>query len=154
MLYASGVDRAEGAWVSRWTLYDFFFVLIATLAAARLFGWRVGLLAFAALTLSWHVPGMPRMGWFVLLAAGALARALPIGRWRLAATVINRAVAIAIALLLIPFAVQQLREALHPSLETVGGVVSLSGAMDSISQLGRRDAGLAGAPASPAPMAT
>jgi hypothetical protein len=126
LLAAGGVDRAAGSWVSQWTLYDFFFVLIGTLAAARLFGWRIGVVAFAALVLSWHIEDAPRAVWFFLLVALALVRVLPAGRLGLIVQWLARAAAFAVALLWIPFAVGQIREALYPSLEFAGTIRSES----------------------------
>ena len=59
LLAASGVDRVPGTWTSRWNLLAFFFVLIVTLAAYRLFGPRAALLALAALVLLHGEPGAP-----------------------------------------------------------------------------------------------
>lgn len=118
LLHAQGPDRAEGAWTSDWTLWDFFFVLLAALAAARLAHWRLGLLLGLALTLTWHTPGSPpAVLWFALLAAAGLAQVVPAGR---AATLLARFKLLAagvLALCLLPFAVQQLRLTLYPSLE-------------------------------------
>ena len=48
---ATGVDALPGAWLSRWTLLGFFFVLIVSLAVYRLFGLRPAAPALAALVL-------------------------------------------------------------------------------------------------------
>ena len=48
LLHATGVDDVDTTWVSAWTLLDIFLVLIVTLAAARLWGRRFGLLAVVA----------------------------------------------------------------------------------------------------------
>ncbi|WP_422010803.1 hypothetical protein [Roseateles sp.] len=119
LLHAQGPSSADGAWVGMWTLWDFFFVLLAALAAQRLLGWRVGLLLAAALVLTWHTPGSPAaVLWFGLLALTALARVLPAGRAQTAFARGRLAVAAVLALVLLPFAVQQVREAIYPSLES------------------------------------
>ncbi len=125
LLHASGVDVAEGSWVSRWTLWDFFFVLLAVLAAGKLCGPRVGLLMAAALVLCWHMPGAPRGLWLLLLGLIALARVLRdstlpgVSRGRLAVVVpwVARAGVAAMLFMLLPYAVDQVRLALHPVLE-------------------------------------
>ncbi len=118
LLHAQGPSSASGAWVGLWTLWDFFFVLLAALAAYRLLGWRVGVLLGLALVLTWHTPGSPpAVLWFGLLALTALARVLPAGRAQLAFARGRLAVAGMLALLLLPFAVQQVRESLYPSLD-------------------------------------
>lgn len=121
LLHAQGPSRADGAWVSMWSLWDFFFVLLAALAAYRLLGWRVGALLGAALVLTWHTPGSPPAAlWFALLALTALARVLPASRAQAAFARVRQALALLLALLLLAFAVQQVRESIYPSLEQDG----------------------------------
>ncbi len=118
LLHAQGPSRADGAWVAMWTLWDFFFVLLAALAAFRLLGWRVGVLVGLALALTWHTPGSPPAAlWFGLLALTALARVLPAGRARAAIARGRLGVAVMLALVLLVFAVTELRQAIYPSLE-------------------------------------
>jgi hypothetical protein len=125
LLHAQGPSRAEGAWVSMWTLWDFFFVLLAALAAYRLLGWRTGMLVGVALALTWHTPGSPPAAlWFALLALTALARVLPVGR---AQTLFARgrlAMAGLLALVLLPYAVDEIRLAIYPSLDGPGMVMA------------------------------
>lgn len=118
LLHAGGVDAAEGSWVARWTLWDFFFVLLGSLAAGRLLGWRSGALLGIALALTWHRPGAPsNLLWLALLATLALARLLPEGRAQRWARLGWRASAALVALALLPYAVNQIRLSLYPSLE-------------------------------------
>lgn len=120
LLHAQGPSVAQGAWTSLWTLWDFFFVLLAALAAYRLLGWRVGALLAVALVLTWHTPGSPPAAlWFGLLALTALARVLPAGRAQAAFARGRLAVAALLALVMLPFAVDEVRLALYPSLEAV-----------------------------------
>lgn len=117
LLHARGVDSAEGSWVSRWTLWDFFFVLLSALAAGKLLGWRTGLLLGAALVVSWHMPGAPQSLWLVLLGFHALAKVLPAGKLQVLSTWGERASVALIALVLLPYAVQQVRLSMYPALE-------------------------------------
>ncbi len=121
LLAARGVDVLPGTWFQRWTLLDFFLVLIIAIAAFRLQSWIWGLLALAAVALTYHEPGAPRLVWLNLLAASALVRVLPeglarrlAGLWRLASIVFLLAVSI-------PFVVQQVRLGVYPQLERTGG---------------------------------
>lgn len=114
---ASGVDVAEPTWISRWTLLDLFLVLVTAVAAARLFDVSLGALALVALTLTWTEPGAPRFAWPVALAAEALFRLLPAGRLRRLVVLARTLALAALALLAVPFLVQQVRQALHPALE-------------------------------------
>lgn len=117
LLHASGVDSAEGSWVSRWTLWDFFFVLLSALAAGKLFGWKSGALLGAALVLSWHMPGAPQSLWLVLLGLQALGKVLPQGKLQTASSWLAQGCAVLIALVLLPYAVQQVRLSMYPALE-------------------------------------
>lgn len=111
---AFGVDSAYPTWVSRWTLLDFFLVLIAAGAFSRLFGRRVGVLALCGLALTWHEPGAPQWLWLAALLMAALHGALKDSR-RVA--VLRWAVWAALALCLVPFCVSQARLALYPDLQ-------------------------------------
>ncbi len=120
LLHASGVDKAQASWVSQWTLWDFFFVLLSGLAAGRLLGLKPALLLAATLVLTWHMPGALHHSWLLLLALLALRQVLPAGRW----PVLDRlarwgggACVLLMALALLPYAVDQLRLSIHPGLE-------------------------------------
>ena len=54
--------------------------MVVTMAVLRLFGLGAGALALAALALSYTEAGAPRWVWAAVLAAEALARAVPPGR--------------------------------------------------------------------------
>ena len=124
----SGTDGLPDTWIGRWSLLDLFVVLVASVAAFRLFGLGWGLATLLALALTWHEPGAPRWAWLNLIAAIALVRALPdalksgqlpawLQRYRWVS-------AIVIVLIALPFAVQQVRSAVYPQLEQapfVGG---------------------------------
>lgn len=118
---APGVDQVPGTWMSQWTLLDLFVVLIAAIAAYRLFGVGTGLLSLLTLVLIWHEPGAPRWSWINLIAALALLKGLPaamrsgaLGLWLSRYRWIAAA---ALALIALPFAIQQARLALYPQLE-------------------------------------
>ncbi|WP_372524418.1 hypothetical protein [Piscinibacter sp.] len=117
LLHARGVDQADGSWVARWTLWDFFFVLLSVLAAAKLLGRKTAALVAGALVLSWHMPDAPQAMWLVLLGLLALTRVLPAGKLLSGATWGSRLCAGFIALWLVPYAVQQVRLSIYPALE-------------------------------------
>lgn len=134
LVTAWGVDEAPGAWMTAWTLLDFFVVLTLGLAAGKLWDWRAGLLTLLTLTLIWQEPGAPRFAWVNLLAVAGLLRVLPataaggaraatMRRWvqgyRLLAVVV-------LALIAIPFLGQQLRLGLYPALEHPYGAPGLA----------------------------
>jgi hypothetical protein len=117
VLHAGGVDDVDATWISAWTLLDLFLVLLTTVAAARLWGRNAGLLALAALGLSWIEWGAPRWSWLAIVAAAALARVLPEGRLKRGAILLHLATAAVLLLALLPFLVGQVRSSLYPSLE-------------------------------------
>lgn len=79
LLGASGVDQLSGSWLSTWTLWDFFFVLMVALSIGKLLGWRWVLLAALALVLSHGHEDAPMWVWIHLVTTLALLRALPNG---------------------------------------------------------------------------
>ena len=122
LLAALGADKAPGSWVSRWQLLDFFLVLIITIAAWRLFGRSAGLIALAALVLSFHELNAPVWLWLNLLVAIALLRVAPAGRLRQSVRIYQAASAVLLVIALVPFIASQLRMAIYPQLEPQYGV--------------------------------
>jgi hypothetical protein len=125
LLAAPGADAAPDSWLTQWTLLDLFLVLIAAIAALRLFGPATGALTLLTLILIWHQGGAPRYAWLNLIAAIALLQALPDayreGRLQAFLDRYRWISVIALVLIAIPFALQQARSALHPQLERVPG---------------------------------
>ncbi len=117
LFHAEGADNRPAGWLQQWTLLDLFLVLVAAIAAARLWGLPWGLFALAALTLSWQEPAAPRFVWLNLLAAIALLRLLPAGRMRQAVGFYRNLTLLALALIVLPFMIQQVRLGLFPQLE-------------------------------------
>jgi len=116
LLHASGLDRAEWTWLNRWTLLDLFFALVAVVAFLRLHGPLVAALAAAALALTWTEPGAPRVAWLAVLAAEALQRAVPAGRFARAIRLVRAGALAWLVALAVPFAVAALRAGLYPAL--------------------------------------
>lgn len=125
MLFAApGADQAPGSWVGRWKLLDFFVVLIVTIGTWRLLGRGAGLIALLALVLSYHEFAAPSWLWLNLLVASALLRVAPAGRLQQAVRSYLALSALALVLVLVPFIAGQLRIAIYPQLEPLGGPVS------------------------------
>lgn len=116
LLAATGPDDVSGAWVSRWDLWSFFFVLLVGLATAKLCGWGWGALALLALGLSYHEPGAPGPLFLLLLVAVALSR-LALSGWAVKAVRGLLFASLGLMFLsLAPFAIDQVRLALYPQL--------------------------------------
>ncbi len=121
LLGATGVDEVDGTWIQRWSLLDLFGVLVLALATARLFGWRIGALALVALVLSFPEAGAPRWGWLAVLVAEGLRRVLPEGRLRAWVEGFRRIAFGVLALVLVSFALDHLRDRFYPALRPSAG---------------------------------
>ncbi len=120
LLHALGVDDATPTWWTRWNLLDQFLVLITALSIGKLWGGRWGLFALVTLALSWHEGFAPRWTWLVLLASEALARAIPAGAVQRVTAVFRGVVRVVLVVLVIPFVVFEVRQAIYPQLEQPG----------------------------------
>jgi hypothetical protein len=116
LLAATGTDSAQGTWIDRWDLFDFFFVLALALAVAKLAGPRWGLLALVALVLAQHEPNAPAESWFFLIACVALVRAVQSGKGANFVRLLLGAATVVVLFAWVPFAAQQIRSALYPQL--------------------------------------
>ncbi len=112
-----GADWSSGDWLTTWSLFDVFMLLLFTLAIGRLWGWKTGLIALLGGLAIYQEPGAPRVSWIVLLIALAAARHIShprlqphLARLRLFAVLILAASAA-------PFVIQQIQQALYPQLE-------------------------------------
>jgi uncharacterized membrane protein YgdD (TMEM256/DUF423 family) len=116
-----GVDNVDRSWLGDWDLLGFFFVLVVAFGTAGIAGKLAGLLAFVALGLSYQEPDAPAAVWIVLLAAAALLRVLPRGKfWSLVRAVFAGALVV-LAVVGLPFAARSLREAVYPQLAAQAG---------------------------------
>ncbi len=122
LIHLNGVDHPPPTWVDRWSLLDLFLVLIASLAMARLWGWRWGLITLVTLTLTWTAPQAPQLVWLHAIAAAALLQLVPERedsalRWlRLMVLWYGRVVLVVLAATALIFLTQELRGALFPQL--------------------------------------
>lgn len=116
LLNARGVDRIPGTWVGRWTLLDFFVVLIFTIALSRVYSKPLAILAFVALVLIFHEDQAPRYIWLVILVGFTLLKYLPGGRMRTFVKLCQGLALICFAAIVIPFAIQTLRIGIYPEL--------------------------------------
>ncbi|MGR8932824.1 MAG: hypothetical protein ACU837_00370 [Gammaproteobacteria bacterium] len=118
LIGANGVDNVPDSWISRWTLLDLFVVLIAALAVARLWTLPWGLFALLTLSLIWHEPDAPRYVWLHILAAAALLKVLPAGKFAAFVKLYRNVFWLALVLMAIPFMIEQIRTGLYPQLES------------------------------------
>ena len=117
LLAATGVDRVPGSLLHDWDLFDLFYVLILALAAGRLLGWKWAGVALIGLALSRQHGDAPSWAWVFLLASVGLHRWVPIGWPRHVAHGLRLCLGALLLLILVPFAVDQVRTGLFPVLE-------------------------------------
>ncbi|MEA1989657.1 MAG: hypothetical protein U9N57_10710 [Pseudomonadota bacterium] len=118
LMAVSGVDNVPASWLQRWTLYDIFLVLIISLGVAKLWGWKWLPLAMLTTALIWHEVNAPKMIWLFLLAVIALLRVVPLENRFYQYLKTFRVIGLVILVIIIlPFIVQQAREAIYPQLE-------------------------------------
>lgn len=112
-----GIDKANGAWVTQWTLLDLFLVLVIAAASLKLLGWRWGLVAFVMMTLTYQERNAPIYSWLNLIAALAMIRVLPATskakRWFI---YYFRVSFVYLLLIALPFMAIQIRNAIYPQL--------------------------------------
>lgn len=114
---ATGVDNVPDSWIARWTLLDLFLVLISALATYKLWTPLWGGFALITLALIWHEAGAPHYVWLHILAATALIRVLPEGRFLNVIDWYRRAGWLGLILIAVPFMIDQVRIGLYPQLE-------------------------------------
>ncbi len=149
LLAVSGVDNDPDSWISRWTLLDLFLVLIAALAISRLWNIYWGLFALFTLTLIWHEADAPRFIWLNILAAIAMIRVLPEGRFLQFVKWYRNACWLGLLIMVIPFMVTQIRVGLYPQLQKQWHPVSPASysTTDAVQQMARAKEDIESAPA-------
>ena len=111
-----GPDRVRGEWLSKWTLFDLFLLLVFAIAVLRLWGILPGIIALFAFALIYHEPGAPRFTWFFLLIPTALEPFVRPGKGLETIRWLQRAALLMLVLVLIPFVTDQVQSVLYPQL--------------------------------------
>lgn len=129
LLAGFGVDRADGAWVERWTLLDLFLLLITSLAVGKLFGRVWGATTFLLLGLAWHEPWAAGL-WVALLVFlpfEALHRTLAASRFARFVRGVRALAVVGLAVALLIFVTSQWRTGLFPQLEATSSALAMEG---------------------------
>lgn len=116
LINAGGIDKIPHTWVKRWTLLDFFIVLIFTIALANLFSKPLAGVAFITLVLIYQEPNAPKYIWLALLIGFALLKHLPEGRLKKAVKIYQLMAFLGLILIVIPYSIQALRVGIYPQL--------------------------------------
>ncbi|WDP91397.1 MAG: hypothetical protein HUN04_17495 [Desulfobacter sp.] len=118
LINASGMDNISRTWIKKWTLLDFFVVLIFTIALAKLYSKKLAGIAFVTLVLTFHEPNAPRYIWPLLLTGFALLKYLPRGKMKNGVKLVQGLAVLAFILMVIPYSIQALRVGIYPQLES------------------------------------
>lgn len=121
LLFGTGADRVTGSWVQAWSLLDLFLLLIVAVGVQRLYGYRVGAVAFVALLLSLNEGDAPAWVWLAVVIAEALLRLVPPGKLAWLPRLLRLGSWAVWLFIFVPFAAQDLRLALHPAATPHGG---------------------------------
>lgn len=116
LINASGIDNIPNTWVKRWTLLDFFIVLIFTISLAKLFSKPLAAIAFFTLVLTYHEPNAPRYIWLALLIGFALLKHLPESKFKQAVKSYQALAYLTLLIIVIPYSIQALRVGIYPQL--------------------------------------
>lgn len=120
LLGASGVDVVERTWLASWDLLTLFFVLIVAFSITRLTHFSVGALAMLTLVLLHNQDGAPGGLWLAVLVAIALLRVVPAGKVRRVFLWFGYVMGAALILVIVTFAVDQLKLAFFPQTKHMG----------------------------------
>jgi hypothetical protein len=116
LINAGGIDNIPHTWVKRWTLLDFFIVLIFTISLTQLFSKPLAGIAFITLVLTYHEPNAPRYIWLALLIGFALLKYLPASKFKRTVKIYQMVVYLALLVIVIPYSIQALTVGIYPQL--------------------------------------
>jgi hypothetical protein len=116
LMWARGADTVENTWLSSWTLFDIFLVLLICVAIGRLYSLSWGALALVTLVLIWKEPESPTVVWLAVLVFEGLHRVLPQHWVKTLLNVLRVATLGILGVLSVMFAVTHIRHGMYPAL--------------------------------------
>ncbi len=117
LLAVFGVDWSRGDWLTTWSLFDVFMLLILTLAIWRIWGWKTAMVGVAGFLVAYHEPGAPRLTGVILIAVLAVAKRLPGAAGQPILNYLKLGALVLFGLNAAPFVIQQMQQAVNPQLE-------------------------------------
>ncbi|MET0379716.1 MAG: hypothetical protein ABW049_12060 [Spongiibacteraceae bacterium] len=115
--HASGPDQVDDSWVSRWNLWAIFLSLLIIGAIFRLLDWRWAVVAAATVALVYHENLALIILMLPLLVAIALLKVISAPMARLWIQRVGYGFGALLALVILAFAVDQIRRGIYPQLE-------------------------------------
>ncbi len=111
-----GADWSHGDWLTAWTLLDVFFLLMVTITLGRIWGWKIGAIAFLAYVFTCQETGAPRFSWLLLIGMLVAQHFVPVGKLKKSFQILTVVAACLLLALLTPFLVKQIQQAIYPQL--------------------------------------
>lgn len=112
-----GADWSHGDWLTTWSLFDVFMLLIVTLAIWRIWGWKTAMLGLAGFLAAYHEPGAPRLTGVILIGVLAVSKQMPNTTGQPILNSLKLAALALFGLNAAPFVIQQVQQAVYPQLE-------------------------------------
>lgn len=116
LLTATGTSNESGSWISEWSLWDIFLVLLIIVAIARTTKIAYGALAAVTLIIIYQREGAPIFIWLNLIAAITLASFVS-GSFKNYLVKYTYISFLLLAVIVLPFAVREARAIINPQLE-------------------------------------
>lgn len=116
-LAVRGADYSSGDWLTHWSLLDVFLLLLLTVGCFRLWGWKLGAVAFLAFILSYHESGTPKLVWVILIMMIILSMLITHEKWKRVTVTACYLSALLVLFQLLPYGVRQVQQAIYPQLE-------------------------------------
>lgn len=123
VFYINGTDYVYNTWISRWTVWDIFLLLLLVVSIYRIFNLKWSLIAAGAFLLTFHEKGAPLFLWLNLIAGVALVNAIPKVKVKKVVAVYTIISFLAVTGICLGFALTQVRQALYPQLEMKNSAV-------------------------------
>ncbi|MDO4230617.1 MAG: hypothetical protein Q4D19_00630 [Lautropia sp.] len=118
LLHASGMDSVQPPTpISRWNLYDLFFLLLTAIAGHYLLGWKRALILLPMLVVTWHELAIVRGIVQALLVATAIGRYLNDAHHRTWLKYGLVTAGVCCAVVILPYTLHEIRMMMHPTLE-------------------------------------
>ncbi len=124
LAFGGGTVSNNDAWVERWTLLDFFLVLITCVSVSKIWNIRWGIACLAALCITFHEPYAPKFLWIGLVALAAMLEYLiknpdvAGGFFTKTIKVANVLALVSLAGMVLMFTYLQIRTAIYPQLDS------------------------------------
>ena len=116
-LWIEDAEASQGFWLNGMTTLDWFALILCALIARKLFNTKIGIALAFALLFARLYGGVPIQVWLWALVFLAVAKTVPEGWFRAIPRLIAAALFLGLGLLLIPWTIDRVQQALHRTLD-------------------------------------